>query len=66
LHRMGSMEEANTAFSACLTLYDNFSKGWLSWGYFCDHQFMELADPKDMNNPTRMAYAENAVNCCIF
>jgi transformation/transcription domain-associated protein len=58
-HRMGNKEEANLALSTCLSLSENFAKGWVCWAYFCDHQFGET-DPKD---PARMTYAENAVNC---
>eukprot|EP00026_Physarum_polycephalum_P000015 Phypoly_transcript_00015.p1 GENE.Phypoly_transcript_00015~~Phypoly_transcript_00015.p1 ORF type:complete len:3639 (+),score=586.09 Phypoly_transcript_00015:159-11075(+) len=58
-HRMGNKDEANLALSTCLSLSENFAKGWVCWAYFCDHQFGEM-DPKD---PARISYAENAVNC---
>ena len=39
LQHLGYGDESNTAFSACLSICDNYGKGWLSWGSFCDRVF---------------------------
>eukprot|EP01087_Luapelamoeba_hula_P021045 TRINITY_DN7293_c0_g1_i1.p1 TRINITY_DN7293_c0_g1~~TRINITY_DN7293_c0_g1_i1.p1 ORF type:complete len:1163 (-),score=108.11 TRINITY_DN7293_c0_g1_i1:76-3108(-) len=46
LHKMGYMELANGAFSTSVSLYDALAQGWISWGRFCDRQFLDCKDQK--------------------
>ncbi len=56
LNRMGMNEDAHSAFSTSISIYDNLSKGWLAWGLFCDQQFGEVRD---------ITWAEYAINCYL-
>ena len=39
LEHLGLGEEAHKAFSSSLSLCDEYGKGWMSWGNFCDQLF---------------------------
>ncbi|EFA78297.1 protein kinase [Heterostelium album PN500] len=60
-NRLGRISEANLNFSTAIQLFDNHSKSWVNWGYFCDKQFTgETSDPE-----MKASWAESAINCYI-
>jgi phosphatidylinositol kinase/protein kinase (PI-3 family) len=56
LQHLGYGDESNTAFSASLSINDQFGRGWLSWGLFCDRVFSLKRD---------IAWADHALVCFI-
>lgn len=56
LQHMGLGDESNTAFSAALSVCDNYAKVWLSWGSFCDRVFALKKERQ---------WAEYAVSCYL-
>ena len=46
----------NTAFSACLSVWDSYGKGWASWASFCDRVFTLKKD---------IQWADHALVCYI-
>mmetsp|Transcript_3976 Transcript_3976/g.6916 ORF Transcript_3976/g.6916 Transcript_3976/m.6916 type:complete len:1721 (-) Transcript_3976:97-5259(-) len=51
-------DQANHAYSNALSVYNQFYRGWLSWGAFCDGCFTE-------SNGKHIRWAEYAVNCYL-
>lgn len=56
LDSLGGKNEANQSFSYCLSICDNYSKGWLSWGKYCDKLFL---------NQKQIEFAVQAMACYL-
>ena len=60
LSKIGMNEEAHSAFSTAVSLYDGLSKAWISWAQFCEAQYR---DHKLQQNNEELAWAEYSLNC---
>jgi hypothetical protein len=75
MSRLGENESAHTSYSTAVSIHDNLAKGyllfktlftkyrWLSWGLFCDHQFMETNTME--TNESAIVWAEYSLNCYL-
>ena len=56
LSRLGYQDDANSAFSTSVMIFDSIPQGWVSWGCFCDRQFTETS---------KISWAEYAITCFL-
>uniref|UniRef100_A0A7N0UBU8 Non-specific serine/threonine protein kinase n=1 Tax=Kalanchoe fedtschenkoi TaxID=63787 RepID=A0A7N0UBU8_KALFE len=54
--KLNDGENANVAYSTAITLFKNLSKGWISWGDYCDMVYKETHDE---------IWLEYAVSCFL-
>jgi transformation/transcription domain-associated protein len=63
LQRLGSYEEATTAFSTSVLLFDNLAKGWIGWAKFHDDRFRIAVSTGD--HKSALVSANHAVSCYL-
>ncbi|CAM8985650.1 unnamed protein product [Rhodiola kirilowii] len=56
LLKLNDGENANVAYSSAIALFKNLSKGWISWGDYCDMVYKETHDE---------TWLEYAVSCFL-
>ncbi|KAG5241552.1 FAT domain-containing family protein [Salix suchowensis] len=56
LWKLNDSEGANLAYSNAISLYKNLSKGWISWGNYCDVAYTDTQDE---------IWLEYAVSCFL-
>ncbi|GLJ07095.1 hypothetical protein SUGI_0058030 [Cryptomeria japonica] len=54
LQKLGEGDGANHAYSSAISLFKNLSKGWISWGNYCDKVYQET------NEDIWLEYAVNS------